>query len=163
MPGVGTKIGMFSPWRYWNSIRLDRMMKKTTSEEGLMYTVIYKNDFFGAGSTVCKIVVLRNQHLEAIQEPQPALIVFLGERPDNPGKSVTNAIKALAQTVYEGIGKPAGIKPCEICWVECYPESRPITMDIVTFKHDREIGAAEKWEDPKWKNVAPDHPFLRGF
>jgi hypothetical protein len=128
-----------------------------------MFNVTFKNDHFTVGNTVCKIVVLRNQHLEATEKEQPELIVFLGERADNPGKSVTNAIESLAQTVYEGIARPAGVKPWEVCWVACYPENRPITMEIITFKHDRPKGGDECWQDPKWTNVACDHPFLRGF
>ena len=132
-----------------------------------MFNVILKNDSFIVGRTICKLVVLRNQHSEETESPakesQPELIVFLGERSDNPGRSVTNSIEVLAQRVYEGVALPAGIKPWEICWVECYPENRPISMEIVTFKHDREIGTVDLWEDPKWKDVSGDHPFLRGF
>jgi hypothetical protein len=128
-----------------------------------MFNITFHNDFFTVGQTVCKLLVLRNQHLEATKEINPELIVFLGEREDNPGETITKNIGALAQTVYEGIGKPIGIKPWEVCWVECCLDDRPTTMDIITFKHDREIGAGECWEDPQRKGVALDHPFLRGF
>jgi hypothetical protein len=132
-----------------------------------MFKLITKNDSFTVGRTVCKLIVLRNQHSEeaeaAAKESQPEMIVFLGERPDNPGKSVTNAIELLAQKVYGGIVKPLGIKPWEVCWVECYIDQEPFTMDVVTFKHDREIGAEECWEDPKWADVSRNHPFPEGF
>lgn len=119
----------------------------------MMFHVIYRNKTYQVDKGWYKVIILRNQHLVVEKEKSPELIVFIGERDDNPGMSVTNAIENIAGKIWNDLINDQAIKPDDIVWVECYPEEDPPTVDTVTFLHRLGDHGGMQFTRPQWKRI----------
>jgi len=128
-----------------------------------MFNITYSNPFYQVDQTVLKLIVLRHQHLEPDTEPTPEFIVFMAERGDNPGKSITNNIERIAGKVWGEFMAGLEISPKSICWVEVYPEVEPITVGLVYFKGFYEGGSEEPliFTSPTWEPIKMNLEFLK--
>jgi hypothetical protein len=98
----------------------------------------------GAGPARCDCTIF---------EDETASVVVLTELPDNPGRSVTNAIEEIANLVRE---KHPDVTRKRVTWVEHYPsESRggeKETFDLVFFAENNPC------RNPRWQPY--DRPSL---
>lgn len=127
-----------------------------------MFNVTYANRTYQVGRGWYKVIILRNQHLEESKEKVPEFIVFVGERKDNPGMSVTNAIEMIAgqiwnQFIQGSFIQGSEVKADDIAWVETYPDNDPPTVDLVTFTHLQDRNSMT-FSNPKWERIVSPMP-----
>lgn len=119
-----------------------------------MFEIICTNPVFVADSTVCKVIILKNKEMG--QENVPDFIVFMAERSDNKGKSVTNNIERIAGKIWDQNLKIYDVDPGRVAWVEMYPENEPPTESLVTFR--KQSGDPMVFSDPIWEEILQVNP-----
>lgn len=117
--------------------------------------MLYRNQWYQVDKGTYKLIVLKNIDPDPTEkEAQPAYIVFIGERSDNKGMSVTNYIEEIAGQVWKDF-LPRNTDLAMVCWVECYPDNDPPSMDTVTFDVSYERNGVT-FSNPHW---TPTHYF----